>query len=76
MGFSPAIDDFGAGYAGPNLLTRFQPDLVKLDMELVRDIDTSRTERVISSGIMHICNDLGITVIGEWIETVGENGHA
>jgi len=37
IGSLTAIDDFGAGYAGLNLLAQFQPDIVKLDMELVRD---------------------------------------
>jgi len=73
MGFKTAIDDFGAGYSGLNLLARFQPDIVKLDMELVRDIDTIHAKRVIVAGIMQICTDLGITVIGEGIETAGES---
>ena len=34
------MDDFGAGYAGLNLLAAVAPDLLKLDMELVRGIDT------------------------------------
>ena len=38
-GFMTAIDDFGAGYAGLNLLAEFQPDIVKLDMALIRGID-------------------------------------
>ncbi|SCC82149.1 EAL domain-containing protein [Saliniramus fredricksonii] len=73
MGFKTAIDDFGAGYSGLNLLARFQPDIVKLDMELVRGIDQDRVRRVIVSGIMRICDDLGIAVIGEGVETVGES---
>lgn len=39
IGFKTAIDDFGAGHAGLGLLTKLQPDIVKLDMELVRGID-------------------------------------
>src|SRR4051812_27209972 len=35
MGFATAIDDFGAGYAGLGLLAKFQPDLIKMDMELI-----------------------------------------
>lgn len=38
-GFLTAIDDFGAGYSGLNLLAEFQPHIVKLDMALTRDID-------------------------------------
>jgi len=73
MGFKTAIDDFGAGYSGLNLLARFQPDIVKLDMALVRDIDQDRVKRTIVAGIMKICNDLGISVIAEGIETVQES---
>jgi EAL domain-containing protein (putative c-di-GMP-specific phosphodiesterase class I) len=40
-GFKTAIDDFGAGYAGLKLLSDFQPDLVKIDMELIRGVETS-----------------------------------
>jgi EAL domain-containing protein (putative c-di-GMP-specific phosphodiesterase class I) len=44
IGFKTAIDDFGAGHAGIGLLTKFQPDIVKLDMDLVRGIDTDRVK--------------------------------
>jgi EAL domain-containing protein (putative c-di-GMP-specific phosphodiesterase class I) len=73
MGFKTAIDDFGAGFSGLNLLARFQPDIVKLDMELIRDLDIDPVKRVIVGGIEKICRDLGITIIGEGIETVGEH---
>ena len=42
IGFKTAIDDFGAGFAGLTLLADFQPDIVKLDMALIRAIDQSR----------------------------------
>ena len=71
-GFLTAIDDFGAGYAGLTLLADFQPDLVKLDMALVRNIHTSPARRAIVRGLMHTCSDLGIQVIAEGIETVDE----
>ncbi|MCG6122377.1 MAG: EAL domain-containing protein [Microvirga sp.] len=73
MGFRTAIDDFGAGFSGLNLLAQFQPDLVKLDMQLVRDIDKEPVKRVIVGGIVKICNDLGIGVIGEGVETAPES---
>jgi EAL domain-containing protein (putative c-di-GMP-specific phosphodiesterase class I) len=72
MGFGTALDDFGAGYAGLNLLARFQPDIIKLDMELIRDIDTSMPRRAIVEGMLQMCTTLGITVIAEGVETVGE----
>ena len=72
MGFKTAIDDFGAGYAGLNLLATFQPDLIKLDMALVRNIDTDLVKRSIVSGIVVVCRNLGIQLIAEGIETEAE----
>jgi EAL domain-containing protein (putative c-di-GMP-specific phosphodiesterase class I) len=69
MGFGTALDDFGAGHAGLTLLARFQPDIIKIDMELVRDIDSSLPRRVIVDGIVKMCRELGITLIAEGIET-------
>ena len=73
MGFKTAIDDFGAGYAGLNLLARFQPDIIKLDMELVRSIDESRARRVVVKAVVEACDDLGVTVLAEGIETAAEH---
>lgn len=72
IGFSTAIDDFGAGYAGLNLLADFQPDLIKLDMGLIRDIDKRKTNRVIVAAVVGICAELGIRVIAEGVETRDE----
>ena len=72
MGFSTALDDFGAGHAGLALLARFQTDIIKLDMELIRDIDTSLPRRMIVEGLIAMFDRLGITVVAEGIETVGE----
>ncbi len=74
-GFRTAIDDFGAGYAGLNLLAEFQPDIIKLDMALVRDIDSHRVRQAIVEGIVGVCRALDIEVIGEGIESVGELRH-
>ena len=72
MGFKTALDDFGAGFSNLNLLARFQPDILKLDMELIRDIDRDRVRRAIVQGIVGVCRDLDIQVICEGIETVAE----
>lgn len=72
MGFGTALDDFGAGHAGLNLLARFQPDIIKLDMELIRGLDASLPRRMIVDGVVKMCTALGITVIAEGIETAGE----
>ncbi|CAN5502291.1 EAL domain-containing protein [soil metagenome] len=68
-GFLTAIDDFGAGYAGLELLASFQPGVIKIDMGLVRDIDSSKRKRAIVKGISSICSELGIQVIAEGVET-------
>jgi EAL domain-containing protein (putative c-di-GMP-specific phosphodiesterase class I) len=72
MGFGTALDDFGAGHAGLGLLARFQPDLIKLDMELVRGIDSSLPRRVIVESVAAMCRGLGITLIAEGVETEAE----
>ncbi|WP_232332955.1 EAL domain-containing protein [Novosphingobium aquimarinum] len=72
MGFGTALDDFGAGHAGLGLLAKFQTNLIKLDMELIRGIDTSLPRRMIVEGMMRIADKMGITVIAEGIETVEE----
>ncbi|PXW79127.1 EAL domain-containing protein (putative c-di-GMP-specific phosphodiesterase class I) [Blastomonas natatoria] len=72
MGFKTAIDDFGSGYAGLGLLAKFQPDIVKIDMDLIRNIDTDRARRSILKGTLDIMADLGVEVVCEGIETLGE----
>ena len=71
-GLRIAIDDFGAGYSGLNLLADFQPDLIKLDMNLVRGIASRGARQSIARAIVRVCDDLGIEVIAEGVETVDE----
>ncbi|TCK08724.1 EAL domain-containing protein (putative c-di-GMP-specific phosphodiesterase class I) [Marinobacterium mangrovicola] len=72
LGFKTAIDDFGAGYSGLNMLADTPTDLIKLDMALIRNIDRDKTRQVIVRGIVGICNELGIQVIAEGVETAQE----
>lgn len=72
QGFLTAIDDFGAGYAGLALLAKFQPDIVKLDMEIVRNIESSRAKQVIVAGAVWMARELDVTVLAEGIETEAE----
>ena len=67
-GFKTAIDDFGAGYAGLNLLADFQPDIVKLDMALIRNIDTDRARQTIVGAMAAVGTLLGIAIIAEGVE--------
>jgi EAL domain-containing protein (putative c-di-GMP-specific phosphodiesterase class I) len=71
-GFATAIDDFGAGYAGLGLLADLHPDLLKLDMALIRGIDGSAARQAIVAGVVQMANALGVRCIAEGIETVAE----
>lgn len=70
--FTTAIDDFGAGYAGLNLLADWQPDIIKLDMALIRDISKDRVRQALVSAMIIACHGLDISVIAEGVETVDE----
>ena len=72
MGFKTAIDDFGAGYAGLGLLSKFQPDIVKLDMALIRGVDSDRVKQRIVRSMLDLMTDLNIQTICEGVETQDE----
>jgi EAL domain-containing protein (putative c-di-GMP-specific phosphodiesterase class I) len=72
LGVKVAIDDFGAGYSGLNLLSNFQPDQIKLDMCLIDGIESHGPRQSIVRAILQVCRDLKIEVIAEGVETVGE----
>ncbi|MEN3791181.1 EAL domain-containing protein [Fulvimarina sp. MAC3] len=72
QGFITALDDFGAGYAGLGLLADFQPDLIKIDMKLVRGVDNCPARQAILSAILYVARELDITVLAEGIETAAE----
>lgn len=71
-GFLTAIDDFGEGYAGLNLLADFQPDILKMDIKLVRDIDQDRVKQALFRAMHGLSKELGIMLIAEGVETEGE----
>lgn len=72
IGMKVAVDDFGAGHSGLNLLADFQPDQVKLDMKLVRGIHGHGPRQAIVRGICQTCADLAIDVVAEGVEEVEE----
>jgi EAL domain-containing protein (putative c-di-GMP-specific phosphodiesterase class I) len=72
LGFITAIDDFGAGHAGLNLLANLQTDLIKIDMEIIRGVTDSAARRAIIAGILVMARALDITIIAEGIETEAE----
>jgi EAL domain-containing protein (putative c-di-GMP-specific phosphodiesterase class I) len=71
-GFRLAIDDLGAGYAGLSAFAALEPEVVKLDMSLIRDIDTTPTKRKVVESMSRLCKDLGMQVVAEGVETLSE----
>ncbi len=67
-----AIDDFGAGFSGLNLLADWQPDMIKLDMSLTRNVNFDKVRRTLVQGIVLMCKEIGIEIIAEGIETKEE----
>lgn len=64
-----AIDDFGAAWSALNLLADYQPDFIKLDMNLIRAIHGHTPRQAIVRAILAACGDLGIQAIAEGVET-------
>lgn len=67
-----AIDDAGAGYASLRHVVSLAPDFVKLDLSLVRDIDTDVVRQAMATALVAFAAKSGITVVAEGIETQGE----
>jgi len=72
MGFRIAVDDLGAGYAGLTSFTLLEPEIVKLDMTLVRDVHKNSTKQKVIRSMTALSQDMGMTVVAEGVETVEE----
>jgi EAL domain-containing protein (putative c-di-GMP-specific phosphodiesterase class I) len=72
LGFSIAIDDLGAGYAGLASFGQLVAEVVKIDMSLVRGIAERPHNRTIVGAMLHAFCDLGVAVVAEGIETTAE----
>jgi EAL domain-containing protein (putative c-di-GMP-specific phosphodiesterase class I) len=68
-GFRLAIDDLGAGYAGLTSFATFEPEVVKLDMSLIRGVEASPVKKQIVDSMTKLCRDLDMHVVAEGIET-------
>jgi EAL domain-containing protein (putative c-di-GMP-specific phosphodiesterase class I)/CheY-like chemotaxis protein/nitrogen-specific signal transduction histidine kinase len=72
LGFRLAIDDIGAGYSGLTSFTELTPEIVKIDMSLVRDVHTSALKQRTIAALCKLCHEVGCLVVGEGVETVDE----
>lgn len=73
LGFRVAIDDLGAGYAGLSSIAQLEPDFVKLDMSLIRNLERSVLQQRLVGTMTTLCRDLGVRVVAEGIETAEEH---
>jgi EAL domain-containing protein (putative c-di-GMP-specific phosphodiesterase class I) len=72
LGFRIAIDDLGAGYAGLSSFAALEPEIVKLDMSLVRNVHESPIRLRLIGSMTSLCIDMGMQVIAEGIESPAE----
>lgn len=68
MGFHTALDDFGAGYSRYNILIASPPNLLKLDMALVRDVHKEPNKQAVVAGIITMMTQLGGRIVAEGVE--------
>ena len=71
-GFRVAVDDLGAGYAGLASFAALEPDIVKLDMSLVRNAHESLVRRRLVESMTTLCKAMKITVVAEGVECAEE----
>jgi EAL domain-containing protein (putative c-di-GMP-specific phosphodiesterase class I) len=67
-----AVDDAGAGFASLRHVLQLSPDIIKLDMALIRDIDRDRRRRALARGLIGFAGELGTAIVAEGIEQRGE----
>jgi EAL domain-containing protein (putative c-di-GMP-specific phosphodiesterase class I) len=71
-GVRVAVDDAGAGFASLRHILELAPDVIKLDISIVRDIDTERAHRAVASALVGFAHEIGTDLIAEGVETVEE----
>ena len=72
LGYRIAVDDLGAGYAGLTSFAHLEPEVVKVDMSLIRGIDRSPMKQKLLRSIVSLCRELRIEIIAEGVETEAE----
>lgn len=72
MGVRIALDDFGTGYSALTYLSRFPLDVVKMDRDLLRDIETSESAAGIAAAVISMSHSLGLEVVAEGVDAEGQ----
>jgi EAL domain-containing protein (putative c-di-GMP-specific phosphodiesterase class I) len=71
-GFRIAIDDLGAGYAGLSSFAALEPEIVKLDMSLIRNVHRSEVRQRLVGSMAALCTEMGMRVVAEGVEVAKE----
>ncbi|WP_404339964.1 EAL domain-containing protein [Sphingomonas sp. MMS12-HWE2-04] len=69
LGMATAFDDFGSGDAGLGLLSRFTPDMIKLDPDIVRGLARSWSRRMVVEDLVPRAQRLAIKLVAEGVES-------
>jgi EAL domain-containing protein (putative c-di-GMP-specific phosphodiesterase class I) len=73
LDFEVALDDVGSGYSSLNVLQRLRPDYVKLDAQLIRNVDADPYKAVLTSKLLEASAQLGVRTVAEGVESEGEH---
>jgi hypothetical protein len=71
-GYAIALDDFGAGYSGLRRLIQMRPNVVKLDRDIVQNLDQDRIKQQLVEAVVHLAPTVGFKVLAEGLETLEE----
>jgi EAL domain-containing protein (putative c-di-GMP-specific phosphodiesterase class I) len=69
LGFRIAVDDLGAGYAGLNSIANLEPEVMKIDMTLIRDVDVTSAKQKVVGAMVSLCAEMNVMVVAEGVET-------
>ncbi len=69
LGFTLAVDDLGAAYSGLFAFTQLDPEYVKLDGALIRNLNANDRRRRLIASLIGLCREMGIIVVAEGVET-------
>jgi EAL domain-containing protein (putative c-di-GMP-specific phosphodiesterase class I) len=72
FGFETAIDDFGSGYAGLQLLVEYRPNCIKLDRSIIANVHCDTVRQAVVEGMVMVCTRLNIQIMAEGVERVEE----
>jgi len=71
-GMMIALDDFGSGYSNETLLLNLHPHFVKVDRDVLREIDTDTDRQAVFGSIVDACHNMGVQVVAEGVENLAQ----